>query len=73
MVDDFRTGGTGYGDFKKRLFEACWEYFAPFRARREEIAGDPGEVERVLAEAAVRVREIAVPVMDRVRRAVGLR
>lgn len=73
MVDAFRAGGSGYGDFKKQLFEAYREYFAPFRARREEIASDPGEVERILREAALRAREIAVPVMDRVRKAVGLR
>ena len=73
MVADHEAGGIGYGDFKKRLFEAYRERFADVRARREEIASDPGEVERVLAAAAARAREIAVPVMERVRRAVGLR
>src|SRR5260370_22328882 len=40
MRERFETGGTGYGDFKKQLFETLWEYFAPMRKRREEILAD---------------------------------
>ena len=72
MEDDFRRGGTGYGDFKKRLFAATWEFFAPQRTRRAEILADPCLVESVLAEGAVKARAIADPVMRRVRKAVGL-
>jgi len=73
MQADFHAGGIGYGDFKKRLFGAIWEYFAPMRARRAALEADPGHVERVLAAGAQRARETAEPVMTRVRRAVGLR
>ena len=73
MEADFRAGGCGYGDFKKRLFSAIWEFFAPLRTRRAELAADPGYVDRVLHEGAQRARSVAVPVMDRVRHAVGLR
>ena len=34
MIADYQNGGCGYGDFKKRLAEAYWDYFAPMRARR---------------------------------------
>jgi len=73
MVADHRKGGVGYGDFKKRLFEAYWEYFAPMRARRAELAADEAYVEGVLAAGAVRAREEADQVLQRVRKAVGLR
>lgn len=73
MEADFRAGGVGYGDFKKRLFGAIWEYFAPMRIRREELAADPSYVDRVLAEGAQRASAKAEQVMERVRRAVGLR
>jgi tryptophanyl-tRNA synthetase len=63
---------VGYGDFKKRLAEAYWDFFAPMRARRAEILADPGYVDRVLADGAARAREEAAKVLDRVRRAVGL-
>jgi tryptophanyl-tRNA synthetase len=73
MVADYERGGVGYGDFKKRLAEAYWAFFAPMRARREEILADPGYVDRVLAAGEARAREEAAKVLARVRRAVGLR
>jgi tryptophanyl-tRNA synthetase len=72
MVADHERGGIGYGDFKKRLAEAYWDYFAPMRTRRAEILADPGFVDQVLAAGALRAREEAGKVLDRVRRAVGL-
>jgi tryptophanyl-tRNA synthetase len=73
MEADYRAGGVGYGDFKKRLFGAIWEYFAPQRARRAELAADPGFIERVLATGAEHASATAEQVMTRVRKAVGLR
>jgi len=72
MVADHERGGTGYGDFKKRLAEAYWDFFAPMRARRDEILADPGFVDEVLAAGALRAREEAGKVLVRIRRAVGL-
>jgi tryptophanyl-tRNA synthetase len=72
MEQDFRAGGVGYGDFKKRLFGAVWEYFAPMRARRAELASDPGQLDRVLLNGAQRARAVAERTMQRVRSAVGL-
>ncbi|HEX3419875.1 MAG TPA: tryptophan--tRNA ligase [Candidatus Udaeobacter sp.] len=73
MRERFAKGGTGYGDFKKQLFEKLWEYFAPMRKRREEILKDKSYIGDVLANGAIRANEIANQVMDRVRKAVGLR
>lgn len=72
MIDDHQRGGVGYGDFKKRLAEAYWDYFAPMRARREELMADSGHVDEVLARGAGQARNEAAKVIDRVRRAVGL-
>lgn len=72
MENDFLTGGVGYGDLKKRLFAAVWEYFAPFRARRAEFVADPGQVEKILEAGARKAAEVADPVMRRVRRALGI-
>lgn len=73
MEAEFRSGGVGYGEFKKRLFEAIWEFFAPMRARRAEIAAEKGYVEDVLAHGARHARAASNAVMARVRTAVGLR
>jgi tryptophanyl-tRNA synthetase len=73
MRERFKKGGTGYGDFKKELFEKLWEYFTPMRKRREEILRDKNYIDNVLARGAKRANEIADQVMQRVRKAVGLR
>lgn len=72
MRGKFLQGGTGYGDFKKQLFEKLWVYFEPMRKRREEILRDPAYVDNVLARGAERANQEADKVMARVRSAVGL-
>lgn len=73
MEADFRAGGIGYGEFKKRLAEALRDHFAPMRERRAEILARPGYVDEVLHEGGRRAREIADATLERVRTAVGLR
>lgn len=72
MENDFRNGGVGYGDFKKRLFAGVWEFFAPMRERREEIVANPGYIENMLKEGREKANHIANGVMNRVRDAIGL-
>ena len=72
MRERFQKGGTGYGDFKKQLFEKLWDYLAPMRKRREEILADKSYIDSVLSRGARRANEIADRVMKRVRAAVGL-
>jgi len=72
MEDQFRAGGIGYGEFKKRLFDSIWNYFEPMRKRREEIEAEPHYIEDVLARGAERANELANQTLARVRRAVGL-
>jgi tryptophanyl-tRNA synthetase len=73
MRERFETGGTGYGDFKKELFEKLWEYFSPMRKRREKILADKSYIDNVFLRGAKRANEVADDVMTRVRAAVGLR
>jgi tryptophanyl-tRNA synthetase len=72
MEADFRAGGFGYGDFKKRLFGAIWDHFAPARARREQLERDPGAIDEVLKRGAKRANELANVTLTRVRNAMGL-
>src|SRR5437764_9466039 len=73
MREKFLKGGTGYGDFKKQLFEKLWEYFGPMRKRGEEILTDKSYIDSVLKKGATRANEIAEQVMKRVRKSVDLR
>lgn len=72
MVDAHHAGGVGYGQFKKDLFEAYWEYFRTAREKREWILAHPEYVDDVLNSGAARAREEAAKVLTRVRKAVGL-
>jgi tryptophanyl-tRNA synthetase len=72
MRERFKKGGTGYGDFKKQLFEKLWEYFEPMRKRREELLRDKSYIDDVLAKGAKQANAVADRVMTRVRAAVGL-
>lgn len=72
----WKTGGPpaecGYGAYKKKLVEYYHATFDGPRKRYQELSQDPGEVERILRDGAQRARAIAAPVVDRVRKAVGL-
>jgi len=71
-----RVGGPsapGYGHMKVRIAEAIEARFEPARKRREELLANPAEVDAILADGAERARARAVPVLDRARRACGLR
>jgi tryptophanyl-tRNA synthetase len=72
LEDRLRAGGLGYGDLKKALFEHYWNFFAAARARRAELAADPGYVERTLRDGAERARAVASVVLKRARKASGL-
>ncbi len=70
--ESWRAGGKGYGDYKRKLLEYFHATFDGARTRRQELLGDPAELERILLKGAERAREIAAPVISSVRRAVGL-
>ena len=68
-----RAGGLGYGDLKKGLFEHYWNFFAPYRVKRAELAANADYVVKVLSDGADRARTVATQVMTRARKACGLR
>jgi len=67
-----KAGGIGYGDVKKALFEHYWEFLAPARARRAELASNLDHVESILRDGAQQAQAVADKVLDRARRACGL-
>lgn len=72
MEERYRAGGMGYGDAKKALLELMLDYFAPFKAKRNELASDLGYVEKVLAAGAERARAEARATLGKARKAMGL-
>lgn len=65
-------GQAGYGAFKAAVAEAVVECLAPVRERYEALVADPGETRAALRRGADKARAIAGPVLERVKRAVGM-
>ena len=72
IQDGERTARTGCVETKELLAERIIERFRPMRARRLELASDPGHVERVLAAGAAKVRPILEATMAEVHAATGI-
>ncbi|HMR12301.1 MAG TPA: tryptophan--tRNA ligase [Arachnia sp.] len=66
-------GDGGGGGLKKLVTAAVNDYFAPLRARRVELAADPGYLEGVLAAGNARANEIADQTLDEVRSAMQMK
>jgi tryptophanyl-tRNA synthetase len=66
-------GGGGAAALKAAATEAVNERFAPVRARRTELAADPGYVRQVLREGCARAGEVAAATLHEVRDAMGMR
>jgi tryptophanyl-tRNA synthetase len=68
----YRSGGTGYGQAKKRLAELMIEYFQPFRQKRAELENNIDYVREVLTKGGERARAVAAKTLAQARKAVGL-
>lgn len=69
----YRAGGMGYGDAKKLLLEKVIAHFAPYREKRAALEKQPGCVDDVLRDGALRARALARQTLDEARCACGLR
>jgi len=68
----YRSGGTGYGDAKKRLVELMLDYFKPYRQKRKELEDNVDFVKKVLADGAQKAGAVARETLDKVRKVTGL-
>jgi tryptophanyl-tRNA synthetase len=70
-AERYRQGGMGYGEVKQELVELIWNYFAPFRERRAELAADRAHVRSILLQGAEKARYHANRTLQKVRKKVG--
>ncbi len=71
MRQEFENG-IAWGEAKKQLFELVNEQLGPARERYNALMDDPGHIESELRKGAERAREHSVPLMQKVREAVGI-
>jgi tryptophanyl-tRNA synthetase len=65
--------GLRYGEVKKALVETVWDYFAPFRERRESLLSRKDDIRDILAAGAGKARAVASVTMGKVREKTGLK
>ena len=65
-------GDGGGGGLKRFVTDAINSYFEPIRARRSELAADPGHLLQVLREGNARANAIADQTLSEVRQAMGM-
>ena len=72
LASRYVQGGIGYGEVKKALVEAIWNYFAPHREKKMALEADKEAVKKVLKEGAEKARSIAAETMREVNKRVGV-
>jgi tryptophanyl-tRNA synthetase len=65
-------GDGGAALLKRVVTDAVNERFAPVRARRAELAADPGYARQVLRDGCARARAVAASTLEEVREAMGM-
>jgi tryptophanyl-tRNA synthetase len=68
-----QIGPGGAAQLKRTVTEAVNERLAPVRARRAQLAADPGYVRQVLRDGGERARAVAAATLEEVRDAMGMR
>jgi len=69
----YRRGGEGHGHFKLHLADIMWEYYRPYREKREYYLEHQDEVREILNLGAQKAKEIATPMIEKIRSATGIR
>jgi tryptophanyl-tRNA synthetase len=69
----YRAGTIGYKESKELLAERIIALVHPLREKRKEFEEKTGFVEEVLARGAEKARSVAKPLMEEVRKKIGVR
>lgn len=67
------TTGLAWGEAKQRLFEVINNELAEPRERYKELLAKPALLEEILQAGATKARKLAIPFLEELREAVGLR
>ena len=66
------AAGIGWGEAKKQLAALINAELAPARERYESLLANPQLIEAELQQGAAKAREYAIPLMQKVKRAMGI-
>lgn len=72
LRERYVTPGLRYSDIKKELIGVIWEYFEPYRKKREGLIKERDIVYQILRKGAEKARAIGTHYLDKARSNVGL-
>ncbi|MBD3305090.1 tryptophan--tRNA ligase [candidate division KSB3 bacterium] len=72
LRDRFLTPGLKYGEVKQELFGIIWEFFQPYREKRQTYIHDLATVREILRHGAEKARNIGSEYLLKARRNVGI-
>lgn len=72
LRDRFLTPGLKYGEVKQELFGVIWEYFKPYRDKRQVYLNDPDMAREILKHGAEKARAVGSEYLMKARRNVGV-
>ena len=73
LQERYKRGGEGHGHFKLYLHDVIWEYFKPYREKREYYKAHQDEVRDILDYGATKAKEVALPMIETIRSVTGIR
>ena len=73
LQERYKRGGEGHGHFKLYLHDVIWEYFRPYREKREYYKTHQNEVRDILDIGATKAKDIALPMIEKIRTVTGIR
>lgn len=68
----YTQGGLAYGEIKAEIFDLLESTFGYARERYNELLADRDGIDRILMNGAEEARAIAIPIIERVRQAIGV-
>lgn len=68
-----QAGGMGWGELKNQLFDVLNTQLSPLRERYNALMAPDSELDALLTAGAEKARKRAVPVLDQVRKAIGIK
>jgi tryptophanyl-tRNA synthetase len=72
LKERYLAPGLKYVTVKKELLNVVWDFFEPYREKREELIQHPDDVYDIMKMGAEKTRAVAIPTLEKAREAVGL-
>jgi tryptophanyl-tRNA synthetase len=73
MRHRYLNGGLGYAEAKQALYDLLMAYFAEARTKYTSLMDNKQEIDHILFEGAEKARSLAIPYLEEIRQATGIR